>query len=198
MTSEPIHARARSQPLPDVARSHPTPRVSMVQPKRPRAPSDPFLDTATPRSIPISSSLSSGNNSTLVADNTDEPITPATANFDGDGDGDELTGLRSDNVFSDPDEEYMRIWTAPDLTNQEYLDLLRVFPSFVTRRPLPRFPAQSSPRGESDLEEGNNERADIRFGTGSMWVGAKPRGSEWAGGWWTRFKMWLKKIFPFC
>lgn len=92
---------------------------------------------------------------------------------------------------------YLRVWTTPDLPNPEYLSLLTIFPSFITRGSLPRFPVTSHPRA-ADIEEGEEDRGEdkeIRFGTGSMWVSVKQRGDGYKGGWWTRFVLWWRRLF---
>jgi hypothetical protein len=103
---------------------------------------------------------------------------------------------RAELSFDDTDEQYMRIWTSPDLTNPELLELLKIFPSFVSRRPLPRFPIPTS--RHVDIEEGDDEGIEgrqIQFGTGSMWVSSRLRSSGWAGGWWTRVILWWRRTF---
>ncbi|CCM01141.1 uncharacterized protein FIBRA_03189 [Fibroporia radiculosa] len=164
-----IHSRSQSQPIPTASSPPPRPSThppitSTTQTKRPRAPSDPFLDTPA-----LSTSYSSANTTVLK----DEPLTPTTP-----ADGEALLVSNSMSTeFSDADQ-YMRIWTAPDLPNPEYISLLSVFPAFITRSTLPRFPAPSQSRHLHDLEEGE-ESSDhserIRFGTGTMWVGKKVR-----------------------
>jgi hypothetical protein len=94
-------------------------------------------------------------------------------------------------------ETFTRIWTAPDLSNAEWLTLLKVFPTFVVQNPLPRFPSAQVHRVR-DIEEGSDAesgRAEIRVGTGTMWVGEKARSSGWQGNWWSRFKQWFKRLF---
>ena len=88
----------------------------------------------------------------------------------------------------------MRIWIAPDLSNVEYLALLKLFPAFVMRNTLPRFPVT---KGRArDLEEGEDgTRAELRVGTGTMWVGKHVRRPGWQGSLWTRFKLWLRTLF---
>ncbi|KII92823.1 hypothetical protein PLICRDRAFT_486546 [Plicaturopsis crispa FD-325 SS-3] len=200
----PFHTRAQSQPLPspDMPSPKAAPIATTTHAKRARAPSDPFLDTpALSRSLASASSHSSGNTtagglSTLGESTRDDPPSPSTPPEDKDG----LLALpsRSERVFSEDCEgKYMRTWTSPDLlSNAEYLSLLKVFPSFITRRPLPRFPPPS--RRLQDAEEGVDERSEgkeIRFGTGTMWVSSKPRTGEWNGGWWSRFILWWRRIF---
>jgi hypothetical protein len=176
-----VHSRSKSQPI----SSQTTADVSKtVQPKRARAPSDPFLDTPAP-SQSLSSSPSSG--SALLATPTTEEATPPPTN----------AAFYADDpqTLDDSDEEFLRIWTSPDLPNPEYIDLLTVFPSFITRRALPRFPVASAPK---DLEEGfdvGGEDKVLRFGTGTMWVSSISRRDGWEGGWWTRFCMWWKQVF---
>lgn len=95
-------------------------------------------------------------------------------------------------------DEYLRTWTAPDLSDPEYLSLLTIFPAFIVRHPLPIFPAVPKSRRLADLEEGAaviEESKDIRVGTGTMWVGPKARSPGWQGSWWTRFKLWWKRLF---
>ncbi|KAJ6500119.1 hypothetical protein C8R47DRAFT_1175450 [Mycena vitilis] len=172
-----VHSRSKSQPMPAN-----TP-AKTVQPKRARAPSDPFLDTPA-LSSSLSSSPSSGS-TLLITPTTEEPPPSASAAFYAD----------DPQMLDDADEEFLRIWTSPDLTNPEIMDLLKVFPTFITRRALPRFPVVSAPK---DIEEGfdvGGEGKVIRFGTGSMWVTSIPRSDDWEGGWWTRLCLWWKQVF---
>jgi len=182
----PIHARSRSQPLPSDQK--PVASATTFQPKRARAPSDPFLDTPPAPLLSAGSySLQSSTNN-MGQEGEDELPSPIFEDH-------VTSSMRGDFMFNDSEEEYMRIWTSPDLPNPEILELLKVFPSFVSRRPLPRFPP-SSPR-HVDIEEGDDEGLEgkqIHFGTGSMWVSPKPR-NEWNGGWWTRFILWWRRIF---
>ena len=91
----------------------------------------------------------------------------------------------------------MRTWTAPDLPNPEFLTLLTLFPPFIAQSTLPRFPPTPASRRLADIEEGPEDepRKEIRVGTGSMWLGAQQRVDGWQGGWWTRFKLWLARMF---
>ncbi|KAI0823751.1 hypothetical protein BC628DRAFT_1420755 [Trametes gibbosa] len=193
----PIHSRSQSQPLPSEStpdtRAPKTPPISSrTQTKRPRAPSDPFLDTTT-----LSTSYSSANTgiSTSSSSAAEEPLTPLTPNA-------ELDDLfmrqpPSGRKFGECDV-YMRTWTAPDLPNPEYLTLLTLFPPFITRNTLPRFPATSSPSRPADIEEGevmDEDHNKLKVGTGTMWLGSKRRTDGWQGGWWTRLKLWFAQVF---
>jgi len=183
-----IHSRAQSQPIP----SHQKVEVApTVQPKRARAPSDPFLDAPHSRSLGASSH-SPNTESLLASSGTDgeEPSSPVVPY------GDTPSPHLNEDTYDDADEQYLRIWTSPDLANPEILQLLKLFPSFVSRRPLPRFPLPQS--RHVDIEEGEDEGLEgrqIHFGTGSMWVSSKQRSDAWEGGWWTRFVMWWRRIF---
>ncbi|KAI0082057.1 hypothetical protein K474DRAFT_1671574 [Panus rudis PR-1116 ss-1] len=189
-----VHSRTQSQPLPSnssaplpAQKPPPITSTTTAMPKRARAPSDPFLDTPL-----VSGSYSSANTTAQLstsASTIDDPPTPTTPSHVG---GDYF----SPDASSEPDE-YLRTWTAPDLSDPEYLSLLKVFPSFVMRHPLPTFPLPKR-RRQSDLEEGEAveiERKEIRVGTGTMWLGQKTRSPGWQGSWWTRFKLWWKRIF---
>ncbi|KAK7692565.1 hypothetical protein QCA50_004195 [Cerrena zonata] len=193
-----VHSRSQSQPLPSQQLSAPSypqkspPIISTTLPKRARAPSDPFLDTP-----PLSTSYSSGNTtaqlSTSGSSTVDEPPTPVTPR-------DDPTDYFNSSAGRElPDlDEYLRTWTAPDLSEPEYLNLLTIFPTFIVRHPLPTFPVPSKSRRFPDIEEGEavvEERKDIRVGTGTMWVGPKTRSPGWQGSWWTRFKLWWKRLF---
>lgn len=128
--------------------------------------------------------------------NVEDGAPSATLNGHDPEEDQELAPLRSEIPSEDADDVHLRIWTTPDLPNPEYLSLLSVFPSFVTRRALPRFRVPS-PR-VADIEEGDEERGEgkeIRFGTGSMWVSGKQRSDGYKGGWWTRFVLWWRKLF---
>lgn len=184
-----IHSRSQSQPLSSGFKQPPPPPSNHS--KRARAPSDPFLDTVTPsRSVATTSShLSSATTAVGIAEELSSPTTAF---------GDDVTApLQLETIGDDDVEgEYMRVWTSPDLTDPEILQLLALFPTFVSRRALPRFPVSNSPR-PVDIEEGEDadERQRVRFGTGSMWVSSKQRGDGWEGGWWTRFMLWWKRLF---
>lgn len=186
----PIHSRAQSQPLPFDSKPPPTPPPPSTYSKRTRAPSDPFLDTPAP-SRSVATTLSHLSSATTAVGPSEEPSTPTTAFGD-----DITTPLRLENVDDeDVEEDYMRVWTSPDLTDPEILQLLSLFPSFVSRRALPRFQV-NTPR-PADIEEGEDadERLRVRFGTGSMWVSSKQRSDGWEGSWWTRFILWWKRLF---
>lgn len=173
----------------------------VTQSKRARAPSDPFLDMpALSHSLPSASSHSS--NVTVsplpsTAENVEDDIPPiSTRDHDAEEDQ-QLAPLRSEMPAEEADDMYLRVWTTPDLPNPEYLSLLTIFPSFITRGSLPRFPVTSHPRA-ADIEEGEEDRGEdkeIRFGTGSMWVSVKQRGDGYKGGWWTRFVLWWRRLF---
>lgn len=194
----PIHSRSQSQPLPsDVSvrtrASKPPPITSTTQTKRPRAPSDPFLDTHTPPQL--SSSYSSNNTmgqlSTSGSSAADDPSMPPTPQAE------TIDPFRqvSSGLDSLDADGHMRTWIAPDLSNVEYLALLKVFPTFVMRSTLPRFPVTKPAR---DVEEGGDlqdSHKDIRVGTGTMWIGSQARRPGWEGGWWIRFKLWLRTLF---
>ncbi|KAF7306056.1 hypothetical protein HMN09_00760500 [Mycena chlorophos] len=182
--SSSIHARSQSQPL--SAKPPPT----TVQPKRARAPSDPFLDTPAP-SHSLSSSPASHESALLGSTTpTDDippsqtpPINTTAAAYYADDPGDDVE-----------DQEYLRVWTSPDLSNPEYVDLLKLFPSFLTRRTLPRFPATTA-KPPQDVEQGLTEDKILQFGTGSMWVSSIPRSDGFEGSFWARFILWWKRVF---
>ncbi|KAF5370731.1 hypothetical protein D9758_001932 [Tetrapyrgos nigripes] len=182
-----VHLRSKSSPL--FADCNNT-----TLPKRARAPSDPFLDTPT-SSRTFSSSPSSTNASTLsgtrLSDTSEEQlVNPAQTSRD-----DLLSSIRNDPVIESIDEEYMRVWTCPDLTNTEYYNLLKLFPPMITRQSLPRFPPRPASR-PLDLEEGYDEDKHISCGTGTMWISSRKRSTGWeGGGWWTRFISWWKTLF---
>ncbi|KAI0694321.1 hypothetical protein BC835DRAFT_1349826 [Cytidiella melzeri] len=198
----PIHSRSQSTPLPSEssinARSNKAPPIaSTTQTKRARAPSDPFVDSHVPTPSLLSTSYSSANTmaqlSTSDTSTTDEQSLPPTPRIEV-VDPFRNTGNVLD--LSEPDS-YMRVWTAPGLSNAEFLALLKVFPAFVVQKQLPRFPSVQL-RGRRDLEEGEDadgEPGEIRAGTGTMWVGGKTRPPGWKGSWWSRFKEWLRRLF---
>ncbi|KAF9568016.1 hypothetical protein CPC08DRAFT_485931 [Agrocybe pediades] len=184
------HSRVQSQPLP----SQGTDVALSVQPKRARAPSDPFLDAPQSRSLG-SSSHSPNSDSILASSGTDVEPPPPSPNVAPDG-GTFPSAL--EDMYGDDNEEYLRVWTSPDLSNPEILRLLDLFPAFVSRRPLPRFPVPKV--RHMDIEEGEDEdlegrTASIRFGTGQMWLSSKQRSESWEGSWWTKFVMWWRKLF---
>ena len=164
--------------------------ISIVNAKRPRAPSDPFLDAPPP----VGTSSHSPNADSILAStgqDTEELLSHGVASREA-----PALPLADETVLDDEDDESLRVWTTPDLTNPELLALAELFPSFITRRPLPRFPVPNTLH--LDIEEGEEDRLDgrvIRFGTGTMWISPKQRGDGWEGGWWARLVMWWRKIF---
>ena len=123
-----------------------------------------------------------------VAETEEPPITSY---------GDNPIPITQDDItYDDADEQYLRVWTSPDLANPEILQLVKLFPAFLSRRPFPRFPVPNS--RHVDIEEGEDdghEGRQIQFGTGSMWISSKQRSDAWEGNWWTRFVIWWKRIF---
>ena len=164
-----------------------------TQAKRTRAPSDPFLDMPTlSHSLPSASSQSSG---ATISSDIPEACPTSAIPQDQDAEDELLPPLRSEAAVEDP-EDYLRIWTSPDLANPELLCLLTVFPPFITRHALPRFLVP--PNTAADIEEaegGRGEGKEIHFGTGPMWVSSLPRNDGWRGDWWTRFVLWWRRMF---
>lgn len=184
----PAHSRVQSQPLLYNPGSSP-PISSITLAKRPRAPSDPFLDTP-----PLSRSLATTSSASQIGDypgtSDDVSANNAPANFQN------LSPSRRD-VFPEI-EAQARIWTAPDLTNPEYTSLLKLFPSFISAKTLPRFPVPPQSKRIQDIEEGveqTEEPFEIRFGTGMIRLGGPERTGQWRGGWWARFTSWCKTLF---
>ena len=198
-TSTPVHARASSQPLLSTKSLQPK-IVTTIHANRPRAPSDPFLDNHSPTtSSRPSRRISQAPVSTLVVSESIEELPSPIVGLVGDED-ELLATPRVNTTFEDTDGEYMRTWTSPDLPNPELISLLKVFPIFITRRPLPRFPVTSDSRRPPDIEEGEDDPVEskeirVRFGTGSMWVSSKQRSDGFEGGWWTRFVLWWRRLF---
>ncbi|KAJ7594307.1 hypothetical protein C8J56DRAFT_926437 [Mycena floridula] len=161
-----IHSRSQSQPLS-------SDKKPADHPKRARAPSDPFLDHFD--SPGLSRSVGSNTSTLLTTTFEDELSSPGI-----DADIDDL-------MLDNCEEDYLRTWTSPaDLSNPEILDLLNLFPSFITRKSIPRFSTVKDPEAA--------ER--VRCGTGEMWVSSQLRSEGWqGGGWWTRFIQWLRQLF---
>lgn len=183
-------------PLPPrVRRSHlPTSKAevtTIIQAKRPRAPSDPFLDAP-----PVGSSSHSPNADSILAlagQDAEEPLSHSATSREP-----SVFPFVDETILDDEDEQFLRVWTTPDLTNPEFLALVELFPSFITRRPLPRFPVSNTKTRHLDIEEGEEDGLDgrvIRFGTGTMWVSSKSRGGGWEGGWWARIAIWWRRVF---
>jgi hypothetical protein len=92
-------------------------------------------------------------------------------------------------------EEYVRVYVAPDLPDAELLSLLKLFPAFVSQRPLPRFPVRTGRDVEEDAAD-DVEGREVRFGTGRMWTGSRHRNPGFVGvGLWARFVAWLRSLF---
>ena len=189
----PGHSRVQSQPVPSQPLLYhpgsPPPISTKTLAKRPRAPSDPFLDTP-----PLSRSLATSSSASQIGDSPATPDDGSVNNIPADPQN--LSPSRRD-AFPEV-EAQSRIWTAPDLMNPEYASLLRIFPSFISAKALPRFPAPSKSKRKQDVEEGEEqteEPFEIRFGTGMIRLGGPERTGQWRGGWWSRFTTWCKTLF---
>ncbi|KAL9711544.1 hypothetical protein Ac2012v2_004615 [Leucoagaricus gongylophorus] len=168
-----VHSRSQSQPFSSNSKQTPILRSNSFS-KRARAPSDPFLDLP---SRPIATTSSSPPSAATAIGLMGEPPTPPISS-------DNVTPLLpSENAQADvEEEEYMRVWTSPDIIDPEIPQLLKLFPSFVSRRALPRFTVLPTAR-PADIEEGEcvYEGQRVRFGTGSMWVSSRQRSDGWEG-----------------
>lgn len=162
---------------------------------RPRSPSDPFLDTpALSRSIATSSSQSG----TLHG----HPRLPSDDSADN-NEGTETTKKATTFVQPfrpDDDQPHLRVWITPELDNPELQALVSLFPNFISKQSLPRFPLNQTRtrRNEQTLEEGladmTGERKEVSCGTGRIWVGEKLR-HGYRGSWWHRFTQWWGRLF---
>jgi hypothetical protein len=175
------HQRSHSQPISAFTSAAGAKAIATTTAARARAPSDPFLDSHTPR---LSRSLAST-----------QPRSPTTPTGNAIPETSELLPTpQGDGASELGDEEYTRVWTAPDLPDADFGALLRLFPVFIGQRTLPRFTATTP----SDIEAGGLDDVDaraIRFGTGRVWVGARQRTSGYRGGIWERFVAWCRRIF---
>jgi len=189
----PAHSRVQSQPIPSQPLLYhpgtPSQISTKTLAKRSRAPSDPFLDTP-----PLSRSLATTSSTSQIGDLPGTPDDVSVNNIPTD-----VQNLSPSPRDTFPEvEPQSRIWTAPDLTNPEYSSLLRLFPSFVSAKALPRFPAPSKSKRKRDIEEGGEQTEDpfeIRFGTSMIRLGGPERTGQWRGGWWARFASWCKTLF---
>ena len=189
-TLPPLHSRAQSEPLP------PLQKPFDDAAGRARASSDAYLDASQTRSM--RPSVNTASESLLAtAIEVDEPPSPVGSYRD---DPISITPSQDDiTTYDDADEQHLRVWTSPDLANPEILQLVKLFPAFISRHSFPRFPAPPNSSGQVDIEQGDEDglkgKHSIRFGTGSMCVSSKQRTGTWEGGWWTRFVISCKRIF---
>lgn len=200
-----VHSRSRSEPL---SSQFPAPGETKksslgTHSGRSRAPSDPFVDSNA-----ASTSVSAGSTMALQDTLSTSPGGSATQTKDYIPARERMSVLLAHSSTSDslsssePGDscESLRTWTTPDLSNPEYTSLLSSFPTFLTRRALPLFPAPPTKKHRHlDLEEGAFEDSDglrneLRIGTGVLWIGLKERSSGWQGGWWQRFKLWWRRL----
>ena len=170
----PLLSGSRSQPLP--SHQKPFDGASKSQSNRLRATtsSDPLLEPSQTRSV-LSSAISSTESFLATSIELDGPPSPTASHRDN------LIFTTQDDMTydDDDDEQYSRVWIFPDLSNFEILKLVDLFPAFVSRLPLPRFPVpQANSSGRVDIEEGDDdglERRHIQLGTGSICVSSKQR-----------------------
>jgi len=143
--------------------------------------SDPFLDKLNTNQPPSTSPIRENSDSLSKQPSQSIP-------------------LLQDNGFDKLDEQHLRIWAAPDLSNPEYLSFLALFPSNISRREVPLFKTPNrKARKQHDIEAGPNhgeEKEGVECGTGRMWVGATDRSlTMMKGGLWDRFLSWWRSIF---
>lgn len=107
--------------------------------------------------------------------------------------------LLQDTGYDKFDEQNLRIWIFPDISNPELLSLLSLFPSSISRREVPLFKPPGSNSRKRDLEAGlgeGEEKEEVKCGAGRMWIGATERSlSTMKGGLWDRFISWWHSIF---
>ncbi|KAG8896337.1 hypothetical protein FRC00_006113 [Tulasnella sp. 408] len=210
------HTRHQSQPLPSShVPSKPNQRPRPPPPKRQHSKNGSNGSTFGPNEHPTSPSYSTFQQHDFDLDQLLSSATP----------GPSTLGM----PYRPPTQAeldllhtaQLRVWTIPPyLTNPEIMsDFLPLFPSFITKKPLPRFtpikpaakPASQSKRNKKkkpDLEEGGalgmeeddgvtsrDARGEVKKGTGRMWIGEKVRDDGWRGGFWTRLMLWFKGMF---
>jgi len=107
--------------------------------------------------------------------------------------------LLQDNGYDKLDEQNLRVWVTPDLSNPELLSLISLFPTSITRREVPLFKPPGVKGRKRDLEAGlgeDEEKVEINCGTGRMWIGTTERSlSTMKGSLWDRFISWWHSIF---
>jgi hypothetical protein len=170
-----------------LASAAPSVIATTVHVKRPRAPSDPFLDTP-PMSRSMASAGTHSSGGTSNADHTANEEPPSPATLVSDADASHFAAVQ------EAEGSTSRIWIIPDLTNPEFKHLLQSFPSYVTGKKLPRFPT-ARPDADLDSEASVAEAIEVHFGTGTIQLSPSERRGGWEGGWWSRFCAWLGSLF---
>lgn len=109
--------------------------------------------------------------------------------------------LLQDSGLERLDEQNFRVWIAPDLSNPEFLLLLSLFPSSISRREVPLFKPAGSKGKVPDIESGlaaDEEKIEVQCGTGKMWIGCTERSLvTMKGGLWDRFLSWWRGLLCF-
>jgi hypothetical protein len=108
--------------------------------------------------------------------------------------------LLQESGFDKLEEQHLRVWVAPDLSNPEFQSLLSLFPSSISRREIPSFKPPGGKSRIQDIEAGlvAEEKMEIKCGSGRMWIGDFERSlSTMKGGLWDRFVTWWRSIFCF-
>lgn len=195
-------------PAPSSTRlQHITPSNSYSSPiamARDRTSSDPFIDPSRSQGSTLVAMGSSPPDHATLAESDQPPWTPTR--------GRPRTrqhAIDLQNTFSEP---HFRVWSFPYfISNPELQQLSALFPSFITKRAIPRFlvgsSLSSSPRTNStprELEEGIIGAAtreasigpsEIRVGTGKMRLGEQRRQEGWRGSFWERMRQWFRNLF---
>lgn len=201
------------------SRSHSEPSTSLLTPttsqkstragkkshsNRSRAPSDPFLDTSPAPSVSphsfgssVETNGISGVSGGVCAPPTGAQIEELLARTA--GSSRMYTPSLASEAFDGRSQ--LRIWSTPPLSNPEFISLLSLYPSFLTRRALPRFPSISKAKSkhaildpEVSVSQNSELREEVRVGTGVLWVGTRERSGPWKGSWWERLKAWLRRL----
>lgn len=158
---------------------------------RPRSPSDPFLDTPAPLLSPTTSTSRSRFDESSEQSTQPSPSPSFSQNRTA-YPGKKLLDLEEDSFDGEP---HMRMWTSADLDNPELQSLISLFPDFITRQILPRFPPARSNLPDLEGQDMAVEGKDVTCGTGRMFVGDKQRREGWKGSWWHRFTGWWRRLF---
>jgi len=195
-------------PAPSSTRlQHITPSTSYSSPiavTRDRTASDPFIDPSRSQGSTLVALGSSPPDNDTLAESEQAQWTPTRGRP-------RMRHYTADlqSTFSEP---HFRVWTFPNfISNPELQQLSALFPSFITKRSISRFPVGTSLTSSSktsptprDLEEGimgftglepSIGPGEIRVGTGKLRLSEQRRREGWRGSFWERMRQWFRNIF---
>lgn len=222
--SKPPPSSTRLRQMSPSTSSYSTPTLST----RTRTTSDPFIDPSRSHGSALGFNPSPSdltNHSDPMEASASTPLSASTSSYTARGRPHaRQQNLDFKNSISTSGQPQYRVWTFPYIiTNPEIQQLIKLFPTFITKRAMSRFPVgpsassstanlskskskanDTTPReleegvGFGSTREGELAPGEIKVGTGKMRLnmgGDAKRVDGWRGSFWERVCEWFRNIF---